>query len=99
MLAPKTPLLKEWAYAGFFFVMTGAIFSHVAVGDGAAERHLLLLAAGVARPVLPAQRGLVGEGFGVAHQRGRVGDQAGAAGVELGEQADPAQQVTGQMRD
>lgn len=37
VLAPKTPLLKEWAYAGFFFVMTGAIFSHVAVGDGAAE--------------------------------------------------------------
>ena len=26
-------LLKEWAYAGFFFVMSGAIFSHIAVGD------------------------------------------------------------------
>ncbi len=26
-------LLKEWAYAGFFFVMSGAIFSHIAVAD------------------------------------------------------------------
>lgn len=33
VLVPKFPLLKEWAYAGFFFIMTGAIFSHIAVGD------------------------------------------------------------------
>lgn len=33
MLLPKTALLKEWAYAGFFFVMSGAIFSHLAVGE------------------------------------------------------------------
>ena len=33
VLIPKFPLLKEWAYAGFFFVMSGAIFSHIAVGD------------------------------------------------------------------
>jgi uncharacterized membrane protein YphA (DoxX/SURF4 family) len=33
LLAPKFPLLKEWAYAGFFFAMSGAIFSHIAVGD------------------------------------------------------------------
>ena len=33
LLIPKFPLLKEWAYAGFFFVMSGAIFSHAAVGD------------------------------------------------------------------
>lgn len=24
---------KEWAYAGFFFAMSGAVFSHLAVGD------------------------------------------------------------------
>jgi hypothetical protein len=30
-------LLKEWAYAGFFFVMTGAVFSHLAMGDDAKE--------------------------------------------------------------
>lgn len=33
ILIPRFPLLKEWAYAGFFFVMSGAIFSHFAVGD------------------------------------------------------------------
>lgn len=33
VLLPKLPLLKEWAYAGFFFVMTGAIFSHIVMGD------------------------------------------------------------------
>jgi hypothetical protein len=33
VLIPKFPLLKEWAYAGFFFVMSGAMFSHIALGD------------------------------------------------------------------
>jgi len=33
LLIPKFALLKEWAYAGFFFVMSGAIFSHLASGD------------------------------------------------------------------
>src|SRR5665811_1780836 len=33
VLIPKFTLLKEWAYAGFFFMMSGAIFSHIAVGD------------------------------------------------------------------
>ncbi|UUF13282.1 MULTISPECIES: DoxX family protein [Flavobacterium] len=33
ILIPKFPLLKEWAYAGFFFAMSGAIISHFAVGD------------------------------------------------------------------
>lgn len=33
VLIPKFPLLKEWAYAGFFFTMTGAIFSHIAFGN------------------------------------------------------------------
>ena len=37
VLVPKFPLLKEWAYAGFFFLMTGAIFSHLAAGDAAVE--------------------------------------------------------------
>ncbi|GAA0562425.1 DoxX family protein [Chitinophaga japonensis] len=30
---PKFPLVKEWAYAGFFFAMSGAIISHLAAGD------------------------------------------------------------------
>lgn len=33
VLVPKRPLVKEWAYAGFFFIMTGAICSHIASGD------------------------------------------------------------------
>lgn len=37
LLIPKFPVLKEWAYAGFFFAMSGAIFSHIAVGDPAKE--------------------------------------------------------------
>src|SRR3954470_22341563 len=37
VLIPKTPLLKEWAYAGFFFAMTGAIFSHIAIRDSIRE--------------------------------------------------------------
>ncbi len=37
VLIPKFPILKEWAYAGFFFLMTGAIISHIAVKDSARE--------------------------------------------------------------
>jgi len=37
VLLPKFPLLKEWAYAGFFFCMTGAVFSHIASGDSGKE--------------------------------------------------------------
>src|SRR3984893_9053138 len=37
LLIPKFPLLKEWAYAGFFFVMSGAVFSHIATGDPFSE--------------------------------------------------------------
>jgi uncharacterized membrane protein YphA (DoxX/SURF4 family) len=37
ILIPKFPLIKEWAYAGFFFAMSGAVISHLAIGDGAKE--------------------------------------------------------------
>ena len=37
LLIPKNPLLKEWAYAGFFFIMSGALFSHLAIHDGLSE--------------------------------------------------------------
>ncbi len=33
ILIPGFKLLKEWAYAGFFFLMTGALISHLAMGD------------------------------------------------------------------
>ncbi|MGW4244979.1 DoxX family protein [Nocardia sp. NPDC004722] len=32
LLAPRFPLVKEWAYAGTFFVYTGAIASHLTTG-------------------------------------------------------------------
>jgi uncharacterized membrane protein YphA (DoxX/SURF4 family) len=35
VLIPKFPVLKEWAYAGFIFTMTGAVISHLIVGDAA----------------------------------------------------------------
>jgi len=37
VLAPKLPVLKEWAYAGFFFAMSGAAISHIALGDPVTE--------------------------------------------------------------
>lgn len=37
VLLPKLPLLKEWAYAGFFFAMSGAIISHIAMGHDMAK--------------------------------------------------------------
>lgn len=32
ILVPRFPLFKEWAYAGFFFAMSGAIISHLSIG-------------------------------------------------------------------
>jgi hypothetical protein len=37
LLIPRFPLLQEWAFAGFVFAMTGAVFSHIAVGDPVKE--------------------------------------------------------------
>jgi hypothetical protein len=37
ILAPRLPLLKEWAYAGIVFDLTGAAASHAAVGDPASS--------------------------------------------------------------
>lgn len=37
VLIPKFPLLKEWAYAGFFIAMSGAVISHWISGDEAKE--------------------------------------------------------------
>jgi uncharacterized membrane protein YphA (DoxX/SURF4 family) len=35
LLVPRFPRLKEWAYAGTFFEMTGASISHAVCGDNA----------------------------------------------------------------
>ena len=37
ILIPEFPLIKEWTYAGFFFAMSGAVFSHMAAGEGTKE--------------------------------------------------------------
>ena len=33
LLWPRLPRLREWAYAGVFFEMTGAVASHVLIGN------------------------------------------------------------------
>lgn len=61
VLVPKFPLVKEWAYAGFFFAMSGAIFSHAASGDEAKDFFgptLLLLLTVVSWYLRPADRKL-----------------------------------------
>ena len=62
VLIPKLPLLKEWAYAGFLFIMTGAIFSHIATGDSVTEiwpSLLLLILTVVSWYFRPANRKIV----------------------------------------
>lgn len=61
LLIPRFPLLKEWAYAGFFFTMTGAIFSHIASGKPADifPALLLLVLTMVSWYFRPADRKLV----------------------------------------
>ena len=62
VLIPKFPLLKEWAYAGFFFAMSGAVFSHLACGDGAKEFFgpvLLIILTVVSWYFRPANRKIV----------------------------------------
>jgi hypothetical protein len=42
LLVPRFPLLKEWAYAGIFFDLTGAAVSYAAVGGlGVYDFHVI----------------------------------------------------------
>lgn len=62
LLIPKFPLLKEWAYAGFFFAMSGAIFSHIALGDSLNEilpSLLLLILTSVSWYFRPLERKVI----------------------------------------
>lgn len=62
VIIPKFPLLKEWAYAGFFFVMSGAIFSHIAMRDSVNEiwpSLLLLILTVVSWYFRPAERKII----------------------------------------
>ena len=65
VLVPGLPRLKEWAYAGFFFAMSGAAFSHIASGDSTGEIFpslLLLLLTAVSWYFRPADRKTVSVG-------------------------------------
>ena len=48
LLVPGLPRLKEWAYAGIFFNMTGAAASHLASGDASWHAAVTLAFAGLA---------------------------------------------------
>jgi hypothetical protein len=72
LLIPKFPLLKEWAYAGFFFIMSGAAFSHIAVGDPMNEIFpslLLLILAVVSWYFRPADRKIISVKKGEQHEQ------------------------------
>ena len=63
ILAPRMPLVKEWAYAGIAFDLTAAAYSHVAVGDPAAKAivpFVVLAIAAASWALRPASRMLAG---------------------------------------
>jgi len=71
VLVPKFPLLKEWAYAGFFFVASGAVFSHLAAGHSVKEVFpplLLLTLTAVSWYFRPANRKIVSVSAAAASQ-------------------------------
>ena len=43
ILIPRFPLLKEWAYAGFFFLLTSAIISHLTIRDNIIFQVIMLI--------------------------------------------------------
>ena len=62
VLSPRLALLKEWAYAGFFFNMSGAVFSHIATGSSMNEMFgpgLLIVLTVVSWYFRPAERKLI----------------------------------------
>ena len=62
LLVPRFPLLKEWAYAGFFFAMSGAIFSHIATRNPVTDilpSLLLLILTGISWYFRPESRKVV----------------------------------------
>lgn len=70
ILLPRTPRLKEWAFAGFTFDLLGAAISHASVGDPVPNvlTPLVLLAIGLASWALrPGAR--------------RLAEESGAAGT------------------
>jgi uncharacterized membrane protein YphA (DoxX/SURF4 family) len=81
LLAPRFPRLKEWAYAGFFFDLTGAAFSHVASGDGVGHAlfPLIFAALAVASWALRPQGRVLGSLFPAAGARPALREHVQAA--------------------
>ncbi len=62
ILVPKFTLVKEWAYAGFFFAMSGAAISHIIVSHSLNEAFpslVLLVATAVSWYFRPAERKII----------------------------------------
>ena len=82
LLAPKLPRLKEWAYAGIAFDLTGAAFSHAAAGDAAGKVITPLVILGIAAAswaLRPASRKLAANAeTGPGSARGHVAAAAAA---------------------
>ena len=71
VLIPKFPVVKEWAYAGFLFLMSGAIFSHIAMGNGMKEivgPLLLVVLTVVSWYFRPADRKIIPIAIGAVNQ-------------------------------
>lgn len=69
ILIPKYPVMKEWAYAGFFFTMSGALVSHVASRHSFGEIFpslLLLVLTTISWYLRPADRKIIK--FELAHK-------------------------------
>ena len=72
LLIPKFPLLKEWTYAGIFFLLTAAIYSHVAVGHPAKElipSLVLLVLTGLSWYLRPADRKVISSQYSAVSGR------------------------------
>ena len=71
ILIPGFIKIKEWAYAGFLFAMSGAIFSHFAMGNGVKEMFgplLLLTLTVVSWYFRPANRKIISIAIGTGDQ-------------------------------
>ncbi len=81
LLAPGFGRLKEWAYAGIFFNMTGAAVSHIVMGDPAwhAVMTISLAALTVASWALRPQSRTLGELFPARVKTARTASAAGSA--------------------
>lgn len=67
ILVPRLPLLKEWAYAGIVFHLTGAVATRAFVGDSAAHIVAPLIICGIAVVswfLRPASRKILAERIG-----------------------------------